>query len=102
MFVSLVKSGGEFEQIQAGVDKIKSEAAQNYKSRALKVHPDHGGDEESMKALNAARDEVAKLRVERTRPVFRPVMTVVHVRMDGFGGSYTSSSTATTSTGGWW
>lgn len=86
-----------FEEAQARLDALKAEAERTWKELAMEAHPDRGGSTEEMQELNAARDLIVKLHIERPQP--RPQVVFVQVRR-GFGGFYTSSTSPTTT--GWW
>ena len=77
-------------------DKVKK----NYRSLALKNHPDRGGDGEVMKAINGAYDFMKqnKVRIDQIRRKHQR-------RGSGFGFVFTfdmDGSTATTATGWGW
>lgn len=98
-FQRLLQTATSFEAVKAGVEALKADAERAYKQQALKAHPDHGGCEERMKALNAARDVLRKLEVRRPPP--RPVVTVIHMHTDSWGsGTTTATSYGFPSTGG--
>jgi len=50
-----------------------------YRELALSAHPDRGGDEERMKALNTARDVLHRLQIVPPRPPRRPRRRVIRV-----------------------
>ncbi len=101
-FVRLVQTAPSFDAGIQGFAKLKEEAAQTYKARALDAHPDTGGSTEEMQLLNA--DWALLKKVDLTPPA--PRQQVTFIRVQHFGGGFTTSSTSTSYTsstgGGWW
>ena len=86
-----MSQASSFEDAEARLAALKAEAERNWKAQAYDAHPDRGGCEERMKALNAARDAVAKVNIERPRP--RPQIVFVQVQYGAGGFTATSSTT---------
>ena len=53
-----VAQSRSFDEAKQQLADLKSKAKQNFKELSLKHHPDVGGDEETMKLLSAAYDEI--------------------------------------------
>jgi hypothetical protein len=86
--------------IGRAIERIQQEAKTKAKELALTHHPDHGGDEERMKEINAAvtavqRKEHYRLLVPRPQPMIR----VIHVQSSWTTSSSTTTNTSYTTTG---
>jgi hypothetical protein len=90
---------------EQALSAFKSEAEKSYRKLALKAHPDHGGDIEEMKRLNASIAMVRQMQRLRQPAPQPPPMAfdggciVINLQTMGFGWP---SFTGTTSTTGWW
>lgn len=90
---------GRQEMVAVVRDEIISKCKQEYKRKAKALHPDVGGDAESMRELNEAMDKVKQLNIE-IRPR-APAPQFVQVVRFYYGGS-AASTTSTNYTGYGW
>ena len=103
-----MESAANAKEAETKFEEAKALAKKEFKSRALDLHPDrNGGDDSKFKELAEMYQFLKTLKVE-LRPKLRapPVRQVVRVQVNvqqGFG-SYTNTSTTTayTNTGGFW
>ena len=95
LFEQRVAKAPTFEAAEEGLEAVKAEADRVWKDLAQIAHPDHGGSTEEMQELNAARDTISQIRIERPRPRTVVIVQIFHTPSYGFGTS------STTSTGGW-
>jgi len=84
-----------FGEAQALVDQFQAFLDSRYKKMALEAHPDRGGDEEQMKAINAARTILKSLKPEPIRPVMPSIIVRFYSSPSGMW------NTSTTTTGAW-
>lgn len=92
--LQITKRIGSHEQAKMANDEFKDEVNRRRKELAKMYHPDHGGDAEKMKMINAACDFLMAVTISYAPPVQRQQF-VVHYNF-GFsydGGSTTSSYT---------
>ncbi len=94
------------EQAQRMLAELKARTKKVYKRKALELHPDRTGGDETKAALfvklTRVMEELEKLQLE---PVWRPPMSfgrVVIIQWDGFGGVDVGTSASTTSGSGTW
>lgn len=66
-----VISSTTFEIAVKKHNELVSHCENAYKSLAKLHHPDHGGDAEEMKRINASMDQIKKLKPTRPIPVFQ-------------------------------
>lgn len=88
-----------FQEVTQRLESFKDEAKQAFKALSREHHPDLGGDEEHMKSLSAAYDEIKKMKVVPPRPP--PMVQFVYVHRSPVTASWTSGTSTTTSTD-WW
>lgn len=90
----------DMQAAQKACDELKEMFHKQYRKLSLKYHPDQGGDENDFKTLNRLYDFMKKQMIVRPlRP--QPVVQYSYIRVYTSVSVGTTSSTSTT-TGGWW
>lgn len=97
--LSILSNARSFEEAQQKLKSFQEEAKKSFKDLSRKYHPDLGGDEEQMKALSAAYDEIKKIRIQPPQP--QPIFRVIYINTGGMW-SHSSTSTTTTTVTGWY
>lgn len=96
-----VKQARDINEAREVLRLLKDKARRGFRRAALKIHPDHGGDEALFKRVNAVLEHIVGLEL---RPAPRPVpmrRSVMHVVFRGAPFASTTASTTSTTTAGW-
>ena len=96
---------GGFVAAEKRLEDKKSETKAVYRKLALKYHPDHGGDAEDFRHLQALWEHLQKAKVERPRPPPVRFVQIIHSSTGStvtstVGGTWTHAGWTGTSTGG--
>jgi hypothetical protein len=84
---------------RATLVEAKAIARRSYKRKAVKAHPDHGGDEERFKELTAVHNEIQSLEFMPARHIpFVGISITIEADDDGWQSTLADPTTTTTST----